>query len=37
VWDDLVNEAGLTPARYAEIVTTTVLAALAAPVRRARA
>lgn len=36
VWDDLVNEAGLTPERYAEIVTTAVLAALAAPVRRSR-
>jgi len=32
VWDDLVNEAGLTAERYAEIVTTAVLAALAAPV-----
>jgi AcrR family transcriptional regulator len=36
VWDDLVNEAGLTPERYAEIVTTAVLATLAAPVRRGR-
>jgi AcrR family transcriptional regulator len=36
VWDDLVNEAGLTPERYTEIVTTAVLATLAAPVRRAR-
>jgi AcrR family transcriptional regulator len=35
VWDDLVNEAGLPPERYAEIVTTAVLATLAAPVRRA--
>lgn len=34
VWDDLVNEAGLAPARYVEIVTAAVLAALAAPVRR---
>ncbi|UGS37467.1 TetR/AcrR family transcriptional regulator [Capillimicrobium parvum] len=34
VWDDLVNEAGLAPARYAEIVTTAVLAALGSPVRR---
>jgi AcrR family transcriptional regulator len=34
VWDDLVNEAGLRPERYAEIVTTAVLATLAAPVRR---
>ena len=32
--DDLVNEADLTPDRYAEIVTTAVLATLAAPVRR---
>jgi hypothetical protein len=31
VWDDLVNEAGLPPARYAEIVTAAVLAALSAP------
>jgi AcrR family transcriptional regulator len=36
VWDDLVNEAGLTPERYVEIVTTAVLATLAAPVRRDR-
>jgi hypothetical protein len=36
VWDDLVNEAGLTRERYAEIVTTAVLATLAAPVRRVR-
>ena len=36
VWDDLVNEAGLTSERYAEIVTTAVLSALAAPVRRGR-
>jgi AcrR family transcriptional regulator len=35
VWDDLVNEAGLTPERYAEIVTSAVLATLAAPIRRA--
>jgi AcrR family transcriptional regulator len=35
VWDDLVNEADLTPERYAEIVTTAVLATLAVPVRRA--
>jgi AcrR family transcriptional regulator len=34
VWDDLVNEAGLPPARYVEIVTTAALAALGAPVRR---
>jgi hypothetical protein len=41
VWDDLVNEAGLPPARYVEIVTAAVLAALSAqsnpgPSRRAR-
>lgn len=36
VWDDLVGEAGLTPERYIEIVTTAVLATLAAPLRRAR-
>jgi hypothetical protein len=36
VWDDLVNEVGMTPKRYAEIVTTAVLATLSAPVRRAR-
>jgi AcrR family transcriptional regulator len=36
VWDDLVNEAGMTPERYAEIVTTSALATLAAPVRRGR-
>ena len=36
VWDDHVNEAGLTPERYTEIVTTAVLATLAAPVRRGR-
>jgi AcrR family transcriptional regulator len=34
VWDDLVNEAGLSDERYAEIVTTAVLATLAAPIRR---
>jgi hypothetical protein len=32
VWDDLVNEARLSPARYVEVVTATALAALAAPV-----
>ena len=31
VWDDLLNEARMTPARYADVVTTTVLTALAAP------
>jgi hypothetical protein len=36
VWDDLVNEAGLKPDRYTEIVTTSALATLAAPVRRRR-
>ena len=34
VWDDIVNEAGMTPERYAEIITTAALATLAAPVRR---
>jgi AcrR family transcriptional regulator len=32
VWDDLVNESGLSPDRYVEIVTAAVLAALASPV-----
>jgi AcrR family transcriptional regulator len=32
VWDDLVNEAGMSPGRYVDIVTATALAALAAPV-----
>ena len=36
VWDDLVNEAGLAPERYVEIVTAAVLATLAAPVSRRR-
>jgi hypothetical protein len=36
VWDDLVNEAGLGPERYVEIVTAAVLATLAAPVSRSR-
>ena len=31
VWDDLVNESGLTPGRYTEIVTAAALAALASP------
>jgi len=31
VWDDLVNESGLAPDRYAEIVTAAALAALASP------
>ena len=32
VWDDLVNEAGLPPERYTEVVTTSALATLATPV-----
>lgn len=32
VWDDLVNESGLGPDRYAEIITTAALAALASPI-----
>jgi AcrR family transcriptional regulator len=36
VWDDLVNEAELNPERYTEIVTTAVLATLAAPIRPER-
>lgn len=32
VWDDLVNDSGLTPGRYTEIVTAAALAALASPV-----
>lgn len=31
VWDDLVNECGLRPGRYVEIVTAAALAALASP------
>jgi AcrR family transcriptional regulator len=31
VWDDLVNEARMPPARYVDVVTATALAALAAP------
>jgi AcrR family transcriptional regulator len=31
VWDDLVNESGLTADRYVEIVTVTALATLASP------
>ena len=31
VWDDLVNESGLAPDRYSEIVTAAALAALASP------
>ena len=36
VWDDLAGEAGLPSDRYIEIVTAAALAALSAPVRRAR-
>jgi AcrR family transcriptional regulator len=36
VWDDLVTEAGLTPERYTEVVTTAALAALASPIRPER-
>lgn len=32
VWDDLVNESGLKPDRYVQIITTAALAALASPV-----
>ena len=32
VWDDLVNEAGIAPGRYVEVITATALNALAAPV-----
>ena len=31
VWDDLVNEAGLAPDRYVEIITASTLAAFASP------
>jgi AcrR family transcriptional regulator len=31
VWDDLVNDSGLSPDRYVDIVTATALAALASP------
>lgn len=34
VWDDLVNEAGMSPRRYVDVTTATALAALAAPVPR---
>jgi len=33
VWDDLVNESGLRPDRYVQIVTAAALAALASPIR----
>ena len=33
VWDDLVTEAGMSPRRYVDAMSTTALAALAAPVR----
>jgi AcrR family transcriptional regulator len=36
VWDDLVNEAGLAPGRYVEIVTAAALSALAAPLPKTR-
>jgi hypothetical protein len=32
VWDDLVTDVGLAPARYVDVVTTAALAALASPV-----
>jgi AcrR family transcriptional regulator len=35
VWDDLVTDAGLPSDRYVDVVMTTVLAALASPLRRA--
>ena len=35
VWDDLVNEARLPPARYVEVMAATALTALAEPVRSA--
>jgi hypothetical protein len=34
VWDDLVNSAQIAPARFTEMITTAVLATLAAPLRR---
>lgn len=34
VWDDLVNEAGIAPDRYVEMITATALNALAAPAGR---
>jgi AcrR family transcriptional regulator len=34
VWDDLVNEAQIPPGRYIEIITTTALNALGAPLAR---
>lgn len=37
VWDDLVNQAGLPPERYIDIVTITALAALMTPVARGTA
>jgi hypothetical protein len=37
VLDDLLNEAGMSQERYAQIATTAVLATLGAPVSRARA
>jgi hypothetical protein len=32
VWDDLVNESGLAPGRYAEIIAAAALAALTSPI-----
>lgn len=34
VWDNLVNDAQITPGRYVEIITATALSALGAPIRR---
>ena len=34
VWDDLVNDAQIAPDRYAEIINTTALSALSAPIRQ---
>jgi AcrR family transcriptional regulator len=34
VWDDLVNDAQITPGRYVEIITATALSALGAPIRQ---
>jgi AcrR family transcriptional regulator len=36
VWDDLVNEAGLPPAAYVEVITAATLSALAGPVGKPR-
>jgi hypothetical protein len=37
VWDDLVNDAGLPPGRYVEIITATALATLSTPSKPAPA